>query len=197
MSDWRKAFKRLVDMSVSALFLSTIFPFTFLTFGILIKLSSKGPVIFRQERHGLNGKVFTCYKFRTMVLNDEADTESCSDDDPRVTTVGKLMRVTFIDELPQFYNVLKGDMSLIGPRPHMLYHTKIFSEMVENYSERLSVRPGLTGLAQMMGYNGEVKTPADIRDRVRLDRFYIRHWSPLLDLWIFFKSFSSFIRFRH
>lgn len=189
--------KRAIDITVSLTFLLTIFPFVFALFGILVKMTSRGPVIFRQERNGLDGRIFNCLKFRTMVVNDDADFRSCSENDSRVTPIGRFMRVTFIDELPQFINILRGEMSLIGPRPHMLYHTRQFSKIVPHYAERLRVRPGLTGVAQVLGYNGEIKKPEDIIHRVYLDRWYIRNWSPGLDAKVFFRTLTSFLRFRH
>lgn len=196
MADVQKSFKRLIDIIVSIIFLIFVFPFVYILFGLLIKASSPGPVFFRQKRHGLNGKVFTCLKFRSMVENDEVDAESCSSDDVRVTPIGRIMRHTFVDELPQFINVLKGEMSLIGPRPHMLKHTEEFSQIVDRYMERLTVRPGITGLAQVLGYNGPIVTPDDIRNRVRLDLWYIKNWSWMLDAKIFIHTLGTFLNFR-
>ncbi|MCM1137780.1 MAG: sugar transferase [Muribaculum sp.] len=192
----QRSFKRLIDIVVSVIFLIFVFPFVYIIFGILIKASSHGPVIYRQKRHGLNGKVFTCLKFRSMVVNDTADTETCTKDDKRVTRIGRIMRHTFVDELPQFINVLQGEMSLIGPRPHMLKHTEEFSAVVDCYMDRLTVRPGITGLAQALGYNGPVVTDRDIRNRVRLDMWYIRNWSGMLDAKIFVRTLGTFLKFK-
>lgn len=190
-----KRLKRIVDMVVSLIVSVTILPFLYVLLGFIIKLDSRGPVIFRQVRTGLDGKPFVCYKFRSMQLNDRSDTSQASDNDPRITRVGKIIRKCHIDEIPQFYNVLKGDMSIIGPRPHMLAHTKIFSEMTPDYNLRHQVRPGITGLAQVNGYCGAIKTEPDIRGRLSLDLWYIKHMSPGLDTYIFVKTISS--KFRH
>lgn len=131
-----------------------------------------------------------------MIVNDTADTETSTKDDKRVTPIGRIMRHTFVDELPQFINVLRGEMSLIGPRPHMLKHTEEFSAIVDDYMDRLTVRPGITGLAQALGYNGPVVTDQDIRNRVRLDLWYIRNWSAMLDAKIFIRTLGTFLKFK-
>ena len=189
----RHPLKRVVDVAVSAVFLCTVFWIVYAAVGVGIKCTSRGPVLFRQRRHGRDGMLFTCLKFRTMKENGDADTRPARGNDPRVTRVGRFLRRTYLDELPQFINVLRGEMSLIGPRPHMEYDTYRFRQEVEGYAKRLSVRPGITGLAQILGYRGEVFTHEDIEGRVRYDLWYIRHWSGTLDAWIFLHSLGAFL----
>ena len=189
----RHPFKRAVDVAVSAVFLCTVFWIVYVAVGVGIKCTSRGPVLFRQRRHGRDGMLFTCLKFRTMKENGEADTRPARRDDPRVTRMGRFLRRTYLDELPQFINVLRGEMSLVGPRPHMEYDTYRFRQEVEGYEGRLAVRPGITGLAQILGYRGEVRTHEDIEGRVRYDLWYIRHWSGRLDAWIFLHSLRAFL----
>jgi len=187
------ALKRGFDLLVSAAFLCTLFPFVYLVVGAAIKCTSAGPVLFRQKRHGRNGRIFTCLKFRSMQVNATADSEPSHANDPRITALGRFLRRTFIDELPQFINVLRGDMSIVGPRPHMLDDTRRFSRSSEHYMRRLTVRPGITGLAQVMGYRGEVRTDEDLAGRIRYDLWYIDHWSFSLDLYIFLRTSRNFL----
>ena len=149
---------------------------------VLIKIESKGPAIFSQKREGIDGKQFICYKFRSMKLNNQADKVHAVENDNRVTRLGALMRKTSIDELPQFFNVLKGDMSVVGPRPHLPLLSSEYQKDVDDYLKRHLVKPGITGLAQVSGYRGEIKKKSDIKNRVRLDVFYIENWSFLLDV---------------
>jgi len=186
-------FKRGFDLLVSAVFLCTLFPLVYLVVGAAIKCTSAGPVLFRQKRHGKDGRVFTCLKFRSMRVNPTADTEPSHADDPRITPLGRFLRRTFIDELPQFINVLRGDMSIVGPRPHMLDDTRRFSLGSEHYMRRLAVRPGITGLAQVLGYRGEIRTEEDLAGRIRYDLWYIDHRSFSLDMRIFFRTLRSFL----
>ena len=155
---------------------------------ILVKLESKGPLIFKQEREGLNGEHFVCYKFRSMKLNSLADKVHASKNDTRITKMGSFLRKTSMDELPQFYNVLFGDMSVVGPRPHLESLSLEYQREVEDYLKRHIVKPGITGLAQISGYRGEIKKKSDIKNRVRLDIFYIENWSFLLDLKIIIQT---------
>ncbi len=187
------ALKRGFDLLVSVVFLCTLFPFFFLIVGMAIKCTSSGPVLFRQKRHGKDGCVFTCLKFRTMRENETADTRPARADDSRITPLGRFLRLTFIDELPQFINVLRGDMSIIGPRPHMLEDTRRFSHKADDYMSRLTVRPGITGLAQVKGYMGEIRTQEDLDGRIRYDLYYIDHWSFSLDIRIFFRTLRCFL----
>ena len=149
---------------------------------IAIKLSSPGPVFFKQKRSGLYGREFYCYKFRTMKVNVDADNLQATKDDPRKTRVGEFLRHTSIDELPQFINVFKGDMSIVGPRPHMLKHTEEYSKLIDTYMVRHAVKPGITGWAQVTGYRGQTEELWQMEGRVEKDIWYIEHWSFALDL---------------
>ena len=177
------------DFVVALLFLCTVYPFVclFVWLGDIIS-GSKGPLYFRQDRTGYNGKAFKVYKFRSMKVNSDADKVQATKDDPRKTKFGNFLRKSSIDELPQFINVLKGDMSLIGPRPHMLYHTEMYSALIGNYMVRHLCRPGITGWAQVNGCRGETKTVEEMENRVEHDIWYIEHWTPLLDIVVFFKT---------
>lgn len=180
--------KRTFDIVGSALFLCTIFPFIYLVVGISIKLSSPGPIFFKQKRSGEDGREFWCYKFRSMKVNAQCDTLQATEHDPRKTKVGEFIRKTSIDELPQFINVLKGDMSIVGPRPHMLKHTVEYSQLINKFMVRHFVKPGITGWAQVTGYRGETKELWQMEGRVNRDIWYIEHWTFLLDLYIICKT---------
>jgi len=173
--------KRVCDVIFSFLFLITLFPIFYVIFGILIKLSSSGPVIFKQRRTGIYGKSFDCYKFRSMKMNEDADEKQAEKDDPRTTKIGQFLRRSNLDEIPQFYNVLRGDMSVIGPRPHMLKHTELYSSFIDKYMVRHLIKPGITGWAQVNGYRGETKTTEQMEGRVRCDVWYLENWSFILD----------------
>lgn len=184
-----KIAKRLFDIVVSLIFLCTLYPFVFLFVWIGDKVTgSKGPVYFRQARTGYNGKSFRIYKFRSMKVNAEADTVQATIDDPRKTKFGDFLRKTSIDELPQFINVLLGDMSIVGPRPHMEHHTEIYSGLISDYMVRHLAKPGITGWAQVNGCRGETKTVDEMANRVEHDIWYIEHWTPVLDIAIIFKT---------
>ena len=155
---------------------------------VLIKLESKGPLIFLQEREGLDGKKFVCYKFRSMRLNLMSDKIHATENDHRITRIGAFIRKTSIDELPQFYNVIKGNMSIVGPRPHLPSLSLEYQKDVDDYLKRHTVKPGITGLAQISGYRGEIKKKSDIKNRIRLDIFYIENWSFLLDIKIILQT---------
>ena len=155
---------------------------------VLIKLESRGPLIFLQEREGLDGKQFVCYKFRSMRLNTMSDKIHATENDDRITRIGAFIRKTSIDELPQFYNVIKGNMSIVGPRPHLPSLSLEYQKDVDDYLKRHTVKPGITGLAQISGYRGEIKKKSDIKNRIRLDIFYIENWSFLLDIKIILKT---------
>ncbi len=176
-----KVAKRVFDMVFSAAVLVFLSPL-FLIMAVLIKLSSKGPVFFKQSRTGYSQQEFMMYKFRSMRVTAQADTLQATKDDPRKTWIGEFMRRTNIDELPQFINVLKGEMSVIGPRPHMLVHTEEFSSVAENYLIRHYVKPGVTGWAQVNGWRGPTDTEEKIRGRVEHDLWYVENWSFGLDL---------------
>jgi putative colanic acid biosynthesis UDP-glucose lipid carrier transferase len=189
-----KIIKRLFDIIFSVLIIVFILSWLIPILWILIKLESKGPLFFEQKRDGLNGDQFVCFKFRSMQINPESNLIQTTKNDHRVTNIGKFIRSTSIDELPQFFNVLFGDMSVVGPRPHMKSQSKKFTLDVENYMTRNSVKPGITGLAQIKGYRGEIEEKSDIENRVRLDIFYIENWSFFLDLKIIIQTFLNVIK---
>ena len=185
--------KRAFDLIMSGLFLCTVFPFICIIVGGIIKITSPGPIFFKQKRHGINGKEFWCYKFRSMKVNKDADKIQATKNDPRKTKFGDFMRKTNIDELPQLINVFLGDMSLVGPRPHMLKHTEEYSRLIDNYMVRHFVKPGITGWAQVTGFRGEIKELHQMEGRVNADIWYLEHWSFLLDIYIIFKTFANVI----
>jgi putative colanic acid biosynthesis UDP-glucose lipid carrier transferase len=181
-SPYNRFMKRSFDIVFSLLVLIFIYPFIYLIAAILIKSSSKGPIIFKQKRTGIYGKVFQCYKFRTMRMNEDADVLQAVRDDPRTTKTGNFLRRTNLDEFPQFINVLMGDMSVVGPRPHMLKHTELYSMLIDKYMIRHLVKPGITGWAQITGYRGETRTLEQMEGRVKRDVWYLENWSFFLDL---------------
>ena len=185
--------KRVFDIVVSLLFLCTLFPLILLVVYVVSKITMPGPLFFKQKRTGYDGRDFYCYKFRSMKVNKDSDTVQAVKNDPRVTKWGAFMRHTNIDELPQFINVLKGDMSIVGPRPHMLAHTDYYSELISDYMIRHYVKPGITGWAQTHGERGETKTVEDMRRRVEKDIWYIEHWSFWLDIQIIIKTVTDAI----
>ncbi|WP_369413830.1 exopolysaccharide biosynthesis polyprenyl glycosylphosphotransferase [Lentiprolixibacter aurantiacus] len=161
---------------------------------ILISLESRGPLFFIQKRSGLDNRPFNCYKFRSMAMNKDADKHQARKNDMRITKIGKFIRKTSIDELPQFYNVLFGNMSVVGPRPHMLKHTDEYASRVDKFMLRHFVKPGITGLAQVKGYRGEIQKESDIQNRIKLDIFYIENWSFLLDLKIIVQTILNIFK---
>ena len=183
----KRTFDIIFSLFVIVFVLSWLYPLLF----ILIKVNSKGPVLFEQIRTGMNNEPFVCYKFRTMEENKQADLQQAIDNDPRITKIGRFMRRTSIDELPQFFNVLIGEMSVVGPRPHMLKHTEEYSKEVGKFMQRHAIKPGITGLAQVKGFRGEIKNLNLLKSRVKLDRFYVENWSLNLDLKIIFLTFRS------
>ena len=183
--------KRGFDVVCSLVFLCTLFPVIGLLVAIVSKCTMPGPVFFRQKRSGLDGKEFYCYKFRSMRVNEEADLVQATRDDPRITRWGHFLRKTNLDETPQFFNVLRGDMSVVGPRPHMLKHTKEYSRLIDKYMVRHYVKPGITGWSQVSGFRGETKELTDMENRIRNDIWYIEHWSFMLDLYIIFKTITN------
>lgn len=183
--------KRVFDIIFSIFVLLFIVTWVYPIVFILVKLESKGNVIFKQVREGINEKKFLCYKFRSMYVSTTVDEGHTKKEDVRVTRIGRFLRKTSLDELPQFYNVLLGHMSVVGPRPHMNIHSKKFNKEVTNYMMRKSVRPGITGLAQISGFRGEIKNYSDIENRVRYDVFYINNWSFFLDIKIIIKTFFN------
>lgn len=179
---YNRALKRVFDIFFSLVILLTIFPILYIIVGVLIKLSSPGPILFTQKRTGLYGQDFMCYKFRTMKVNEDADLLQAVKDDPRKTKIGDFLRRTNLDEFPQFINVLLGNMSVVGPRPHMLKHTDQYSALIDKYMVRHLVKPGVTGWAQVTGYRGETKTLEQMEGRVKRDVWYIENWTFFLDI---------------
>jgi len=186
--------KRVFDILFSSAVI--IFLLSWLTpiIAILIKLESKGPVFFKQSRNGFNYEEFNCFKFRSMTPNKNSHLHQATREDQRITKVGKFLRKTSLDELPQFYNVLFGDMSIVGPRPHMVSHTNMYARRVDKFMVRHFVKPGITGLAQIRGFRGEIETDNDIIGRVKYDIFYIENWSLLLDIKIIFQTLLKILK---
>ena len=183
--------KRGLDLFVSIMTLILVMSWLFPLLAILIKLDSRGPVMFKQLRHGLNNKPFYCYKFRTMVANEEADSKQATINDKRITKIGKFLRISSIDELPQILNVIKGDMAIVGPRPHTMPMNFEFAKSIDNFMSRHAVKPGITGLAQIKGYRGEIRDFHDIHRRVRLDLFYVKSWCLFFDIKIILNTFTA------
>jgi len=189
-----RVIKRFVDFSVSTVFLCTVYPFLYLIIGSIIKISSPGPIYFRQQRTGLNGKSFGCYKFRSMKVNNDSDKVQATLNDPRKTKIGNFLRKTNLDELPQLINVWRGEMSLVGPRPHMLKHTEDCSKIINKYMVRHLVKPGITGWAQVNGYRGETKTLTEMEGRVIYDIWYLENWSFWLDIRIMVYTITNMLQ---
>lgn len=189
-----KIIKRVFDIVFSLLFLCTLFPFIFIICAIAIKLSSRGPVFFKQKRTGVHGKDFMCYKFRSMHLNAQADELQATKNDPRKFPFGDFIRRTNIDETPQFINVLRGEMSIVGPRPHMLKHTEEYSKLVDKYMVRHWAKPGITGWAQVNGARGETEHLWQMEDRIEKDVWYIENYSFMLDLQIIILTIKTILK---
>jgi putative colanic acid biosynthesis UDP-glucose lipid carrier transferase len=186
--------KRFFDILFSSLVVIFILSWLTPIIAIFIKLESKGPVFFKQSRNGFNYKEFDCYKFRSMMPNKDAHLYQATRGDQRITKIGRFIRKTSIDELPQFFNVLFGDMSVVGPRPHMVSHTSIYAKKIDKFMVRHFVKPGITGLAQISGFRGEIESDKDIIGRVKFDIFYIENWSLLLDIKIIAKTFINAVK---
>ncbi len=182
-----KAFKRTFDIVFSLIVIVFLLSWLAPLLALLIKLESKGPIFFKQGRPGLDEKEFFCYKFRSMRINKTTEKEA-SKNDPRVTKIGKLLRKTSLDEMPQFLNVLLGDMSVVGPRPHLWSQNKAYGSRIKKYMIRHYVKPGITGLAQVRGYRGEIETDEDMINRIKYDVYYIENWSIMLDLKIILQT---------
>lgn len=178
--------KHVFDYTVAGIFVITCFWWIYLIVALITKITMPGPVLFKQKRNGFHGEEFTCLKFRSMKINDQADTLQATKDDPRVTRWGRFLRKTSIDELPQFLNVLRGEMSVVGPRPHMVKHTQQYSALIKPYMARHCVLPGITGWAQVNGARGETRELWQMEDRVKKDIWYIENWSLWLDIKIVF-----------
>lgn len=180
--------KRFMDVSIALAALIFLLP-ALLFVALLIKIDTPGPVFFRQRRTGLNGRVFHIFKFRSMTVTEDGDRiVQAKANDKRVTSIGRILRRTSIDEIPQLINVVLGDMSLVGPRPHAMSHDQEFSTQVANYNGRFHARPGLTGLAQVNGYRGEIFTRNDLEKRIAYDLEYISTWSLALDIVTIFRT---------
>lgn len=176
-----KGLKRFFDILFSLFVIVFVLSWLIPLVGIIIKIESNGPIFFKQGRPGIDEKEFFCYKFRSMKINGTTEKEA-SRNDPRVTKIGKFLRKTSIDELPQFFNVLLGDMSVVGPRPHLWSQNKAYASKIKKYMVRHYVKPGITGLAQVKGYRGEIETDEDMINRIKYDVFYIENWSFAMDL---------------
>lgn len=188
-----QAIKRVMDVTVAMTFILLVMSWLYPIVAILIKLTSKGPVFFIQKRTGYKGIEFDCFKFRTMLVNDDADTKQATSNDKRITTVGKILRATHLDETPQFFNVLLGDMTIVGPRPHMLYHTRYYAQLIPYYNLRHEATPGMTGMAQIKGYIGEINQERELRKRIQWDIYYLKNRSIWLDINIVFTTFAQVI----
>ena len=186
----KRCFDVLFSLLVIVLFLSWVTPLL----AILIKIDSKGPIFFKQKRNGFNFQEFYCYKFRSMKINKQANILQATKNDFRVTKLGKVLRKFSLDELPQFFNVLNGDMSVVGPRPHMLKENEKYKTSIDKFMVRHYVRPGITGLAQTKGFRGEIETDEDIINRIKQDIFYIENWSFILDIKIILVTIFNIFR---
>jgi putative colanic acid biosynthesis UDP-glucose lipid carrier transferase len=186
------AAKRFFDLLFSSLFLIVFFPFIYLIVGIAIKLSSPGPVFFVQKRMGKDGKVFCCYKFRSMQVNP--DTRQATANDPRTTRIGRFLRRTNLDELPQFINVFRGEMSVVGPRPHPLWLDEWYAPVIDDYMLRYTIKPGITGWAQINGCRGETRRTEDMARRVARDLWYMRNHTFGMDISIILKTIVCMLR---
>ena len=187
-----KMVKRVFDIITALIILVFVFPWVYLIIACCIKVCMPGPVMFKQKRTGKDGKIFICYKFRTMDAKNRADEYV----DPQMNkySLGNFLRTTSLDELPQFWNVLKGDMSIVGPRPHMLIHTEQYCNIIPEYNKRLMVKPGITGWAQIHNLRGETEKLDKMKKRVEYDIWYIEHWSFLLDLRIMLSTAKIIFR---
>ncbi|MBL6649872.1 MAG: exopolysaccharide biosynthesis polyprenyl glycosylphosphotransferase [Flavobacteriaceae bacterium] len=186
--------KRTFDFTFSLFVIIFILSWMIPIFGIIIKISSKGPVLFIQKREGYKGKVFNCVKFRTMVVNKFSDSIMADDNDARLTKFGKFLRLSTLDEMPQFLNVFIGDMSIVGPRPHPIKLNQDFREKIFNFDKRHRFKPGITGLAQSLGYSGFISSLNDMNNRVKMDIFYFKNWSIFFDLKIVLNTFFILLR---
>ncbi len=188
-----KAFKRIFDIFFSSLVIIGLLSWLTPLLALLIKIESRGPIFFKQGRPGIDEKEFFCYKFRSMKINITTEREA-SKNDPRVTRIGRFLRKTSIDEMPQFLNVLLGEMSVVGPRPHLWSQNKAYGNKIKKYMVRHYVKPGITGLAQVRGFRGEIETDEDMINRIKYDVFYIENWSLLLDIKIILQTVINIFR---
>ena len=193
---YNKIMKRFIDVLISSFVILFVLSWMIPLFGIIIKLQSRGPILFTQSRHGFAGSTFKCLKFRTMILNNNSDSIFADNNDKRLTGFGRILRISALDEMPQFINVFFGDMSIIGPRPHPILLNNQYSEKIQKFDKRHEFKPGITGLAQISGYRGKIKNYHDMSSRVKLDRYYFKNWSLYLDFKIFFQTIFKLIRFN-
>ena len=192
-NDFNTILKRTFDIAFSLFIIIFLLSWITPIIGLIIKIESRGPVFFKQTRNGIKFREFTCYKFRSMIENNDADIQQATKNDKRVTKIGKILRKTSLDELPQFFNVLIGNMSVVGPRPHMIKENERYSKSVDKFMVRHFVKPGITGLAQVKGFRGEIETDEDIINRVKYDIYYLENWSLILDLNIVFLTTINFL----
>lgn len=202
-AEWRPRFlrtvhcgflKRAFDLCVASMVLLVLMPL-YAIIAALVAIDSSGPILFRQKRTGLNGRIFVIYKFRTMrSASTDAEVRHATRGDDRVTRLGRYLRESSLDELPQLLNVIKGDMALVGPRPHAIEHDTHYAALLANYSERFAVRPGLTGLAQIQGLRGEIRELTCMARRVDADVLYTRHWSFPADITILLRTIPLLLR---
>ncbi len=185
--------KRSFDIFFSLVVIVFIFPWLFPILMLMVKISSPGPIFFRQKRTGEGNREFYCWKFRTMRVNSDSDNKQASANDKRITSIGKFLRKTNLDEMPQFFNVLFGNMSVVGPRPHMIKHTNEYSELIDNYLVRHFAKPGITGWAQTNGLRGETKNIEKMAKRVQYDIWYIENWTFVLELKIIYSTIKNMI----
>lgn len=186
--------KRVFDFIISLLVVIFILSWLIPILSLLILIESRGPIFFKQLRTGKNNKTFYCYKFRSMRINSESDRKQATRNDSRITRIGRILRKTSLDEFPQFINVLRGEMSIVGPRPHMVKHTSDYSKLVDQYMIRQFLKPGITGWAQVNGYRGEITDTEQIRNRVQYDLWYLENWSVWLDIRIMFLTVYNVFR---
>ena len=191
---FNRILKRLLDIVFSSLVILLIFPWLYPIIALLIKMESEGPVIFKQKRSGRENKEFLCFKFRTMTVNKDSDAKQATKSDSRITKIGAFLRKTSLDEFPQFVNVFLGQMSVVGPRPHMLKHTEEYSQIIEKFLFRHFIRPGITGWAQVNGYRGGTEDNSLMQKRIEHDAWYIENWSVLLDLRIIFLTVWNIVK---
>ena len=192
-SPYYAAVKRVMDILISMTFILLVMSWLYPLIALAIKLTSKGPVFFIQKRTGYKGIEFDCFKFRTMYVNSDADTKQATTNDKRITTVGKFLRASHLDETAQFFNVLLGDMSIIGPCPHMLYHTRHYSQFIPYYNLRHEAIPGMTGMAQIKGFIGEINVERELRKRIQWDIYYLKHRSVSMDIRILINTFGMVV----
>jgi len=193
---YNRVLKRIFDIVISSFVIVFILSWLIPLFGLIIKLQSKGPILFTQSRNGENGIPFKCFKFRSMIINKQSDKVFADHNDKRLTKFGRFIRITALDELPQFINVFAGDMSIIGPRPHPILLNNEYKRKIQKFNKRHQFKPGITGLAQINGFRGKIKTHSDMNSRVKLDRYYFKNWSFYFDIKIFFSTMLKMIRFN-